>query len=63
MRFTARLIDRGRIIGEQQFQVAARPGQRPQEVRADAWREAHEGLDPYSGRWVEITPCTEEDAA
>lgn len=62
MQFKSRLIEQGRVIGYQRLELAERPGQDLQTVRDAAYREAHDGIDPFSGRWVEVTPAREDAA-
>lgn len=50
--YRARLVDMGRVIGEQIFEA-------PTDDLAD--QEAAEGVDPYGSRWVEVQRIAEDD--
>jgi len=52
--YRARLIELGRVIGEQVFDAPT------DEL---AWNESHEGLDPYGPCWVEVTRLDASESA
>lgn len=47
IRYQARLIDMGAVVGVAEFEAK----------RKDAFGIAHEDVDPLSGKWVEIKPA------
>lgn len=47
MQFRARLVGPNGIEGEQTFEA---------DDNSAAWKAANDGVDPITGKWVEVTP-------
>ena len=56
-KFTARMVDNGKVIKTGSIEIDM-PEKDHSKARDAAYKEAHKGIDPYSGVWVEIRPAT-----
>ena len=71
-RFNARMVENGKVIKETNFETEDSYDLQVdlsrlhlykayQKALYKAYKEAHEGINPYSSVWVEITPCRVEN--